>query len=213
MTDRPIIFSGPMVRALLDGRKTQTRRVLKQPGDWWSYRPEEWHRVMDGVAPPKTIYVPGDRMWVREQWRVPSNIDEMSPSSISEMCNMPNLREVFPRRYEADGASVFYSGHPWPVGVEPGRLRPPIHMPQEISRITLNISDVRRERAQDISEADAVAEGLLHHSDPSGDGTNVRELFAMLWNSINGEDAWDRNDWVVALTFTVSLKKPHWSVS
>lgn len=212
MTDRPIIFSAPMVRALLDGRKTQTRRVLKpQPefrggaGDWND--PEEWgwededgaHLSVLEIAPNR--FACGDRLWVRERFAVSGIGWGKKPS-------------------EACGGKVHYSADPdhgwqdyW------GSWRPSIHMPRWASRITLTVTDVRVQRLQAISEADAVAEGIERYKPeyPSlwrrgalkGDQNNVqctafpKLAFRSLWEDLHGPEAWERNPWVCALTFTV----------
>lgn len=227
MKERPILFSGPMVRALLDGRKTQTRRVMKlvPPADahevfFWSgedLRRAGWSNVSEpglwarrngrdgyvqhvGRCPYGT---PGDRLWVREAWRADGQVDAERPADLSR--GEPVL-------YEAD-QSVRTFGCSM-IGV--GKLRPGIHMPRWASRLTLEITDVRVERLQDISEADAEAEGVrepsigpIHLYSPNGSGEIDRAkapalfLWEMLWKSINGSDSWDANPWVWALTFRV----------
>lgn len=219
MADRPIIFSAPMVLALLAGRLSQTRRVLKdQPSpnepiggaspygqDW------VWQHGMDGSifrqmlpAPP---YAPRDRLWVREAWRVDAEWDDCPPREFDGADAI---------HYEADGAQ---DTSLWGDPFRPGRLRSPIHMPRWASRLTLLVTDVRVQRLQEISEADARAEGSFlgrcKCMPPlkSGDWFNrsfrqtacftCGEEFRHLWNSIHGSDAWDANPWVAALTFTV----------
>jgi hypothetical protein len=225
MTDRPIIFSAPMVRALLDGRKTQTRRVLKPwPGaqaDWLTMdvlhqAPSCYLAEVDGrlgvqmqhphagqrinrvdIAPMSPLtwvrlpYAPGDRLWVREAFRGDKGYDAYPPREWSR----------WPVHYEADGNRDTREG----MGAD-GRLRHSIHMPRWASRITLTVTDVRVQRLQDISEADAVAEGVdavTMDDVPRQAAMSRRSDFAALWNSLHGPDAWDRNSWVVALTFTV----------
>lgn len=187
MTDRPIIFSAPMVRALLDGRKTQTRRVLK-PQPPAGLLPEGI--AIAGEAQPTGCgYRLGDRLWVREAFRGDKGYDAYPPQEWSR----------WPVHYEADGNRDTREG----MGAD-GRLRPSIHMPRWASRITLTVTDVRVQRLQDISEADAVAEGAdvaqLRMYPELG---NARHWFRALWNDLHGADAWERNPWVVALTFTV----------
>lgn len=217
MSDKPIIFSAPMVRALLAGRKTQTRRVLKpQPefrggcGDWhdaeeWGWETEDGDQlsVLD-IAP--NGYHRGDRLWVREAWRFDIEWDDCKPSDFDRadaIC------------YEADGHHETRAwGHPFNLG----RLRSPIHMPRWASRLTLTVTDVRVQRVQEISEADAVAEGI--EQDPAtmafwgADGQGVggattlwahaSMAFRDIWNSIHGPAAWDANQWVCAISFTVT---------
>lgn len=139
--------------------------------------------------------VGGDRLWVREAWRAPREFDAVAPRDI------PPGTDVW---YEAQDNVPF---HPSDFG----KLRPSMFMPRWASRITLEVTGVRVERLQDISEADAVAEGCECDSDGWRDyqmpetqccGTAI-ESFRSLWNSLHGPDAWDANPWVVALTFTV----------
>jgi hypothetical protein len=133
MADRPIIFSAPMIRALLDGRKTQTRRLAWRdplaggPGDGLEQRPSPWQRVQ-----------PGDRLWVREAW---------SPHPDGVM---------------AHGA-VYRLGHEEEAKAGPGieRWRSPIHMPRWASRLTLTVTDVRVQRVHDMLLNDYEAEGVV----------------------------------------------------
>jgi hypothetical protein len=219
MTDRPILFSGPMVRALLDGRKTQTRRVLKpQPDERCQSHqlvgtsiatgiPAYEARDVNGipvnayphpkhcVSPyPRLNYAPGDRLWVKETWRGALSFDHLKPSDLP-----PGAVQ-----WEADGRKAFDD-------FAPGKLRPSIFMPRWASRITLTVTDVRVERIQDISTDDALAEGILRSW---SSGTSSLALIAQgtaimafqdLWDSINAKRGfgWDTNPWVVALAFTV----------
>lgn len=212
MTDRPILFSAEMVRAILDGRKTQTRRVIK-PQPWvdnmgnacWKDRNfgQSANHVphIKALASPipcsdtKRVLCPygspGDLLWVRETWRVHKSYDELNAARV----------------YQAMGGDVAYCVDYFATNRSEdfwGRGRPSIHMPRWASRITLRITDVRVERLQDISEDDARAEGCK----PVGwiDETDVgmssyREGFSRLWNHINGPGAWDANPWVWALSF------------
>ncbi|MDQ5977252.1 MAG: hypothetical protein QG602_224 [Verrucomicrobiota bacterium] len=214
MTDRPIIFSAPMVRALLDGRKTQTRRVLGNSGPGrgrsnifsaqigWS----DSYVLDPGNANWRerdTPYAPGDRLWVREAWRFDAEWDDCPPREFDGADAI---------HYEADGETRL---HLWGNPFTPGRLRPPIHMPRWASRLTLIVTDVRVQRVQEISEADAKAEGADdgfrqivapgNCPEPRCDGVHYGPLwhFRDIWNSIHGPDAWDANPWVAAISFTV----------
>lgn len=188
MTDRPITFSAPMIHALWDGRKTQTRRVLKPPYGTLEYLPDRTWR------PICTKFFKGDRLWVKEAWRTEAQYDALPPSELPADALI---------HYEAYGQPP-----PWA-----GRYRNARFMPRRFSRLTLIVTDVRVRRVQDISEADARAEGGPP-SHPSIDRVSrdlgyadfSRSWFAQTWNSIHGPDAWDRNDWVAALTFTVRRK-------
>jgi hypothetical protein len=230
MTDRPILFSGPMVRALLDGRKTQTRRVLKpQP----SAKVVGFQRVFsdppyfeavgaDGkpcygfpasfhsLSPFPTIrHGIGDRLWVREAWRTTPSLDAISPSSIIGRSQEAGYRRGWcPIHFEADGARLAWSNSDWPgIGDEPGRYRQAMHMPRPLSRLTLTVTDVRVQRLQDISEADARAEGVeaVSMQDvPRQAAMSLRSDFAALWDSLNAKRApWSENPWIVAVTFDV----------
>ncbi len=212
MKDIPIIFSAPMVRALLEGRKTQTRRVLKpQPALESSGAVAYWtHPKFPGGYPAEVVAAkaarigllpcaPGDRLWVREA-----------------LCF--NHDAPVPFTYEADGARVA-----WGIREQVAWLNeyardksPGIHMPRWASRLTLLVTDVRVQRLQDISEADAVAEGVrpLRGSegpnyftvDAEGWGISAptaRDAFERLWCFIHGPDAWAENPWVAAISFNV----------
>jgi hypothetical protein len=205
MKERPILFSGPMVRAILDGSKTQTRRVVKRHGDM-EFDPQDprygpyWLPYAAGDAEGEQAKVrcphgtPGDRLWVRETWA-----------------------------HERDG-----TGCPDDTGVlyratDPGwddegtglRWRPSVFMPRWASRILLEITDVRVQRLQGISEEDARAEGIEY-----SEGYSVRQhahvglaegdwipnappipSFRSLWERIHGLNSWDANPWVWAITF------------
>lgn len=201
MTDRPILFSGPMVRALLERRKTQTRRVLKPQPIWeeaavnefsfgagWSWgRFGRWSDAGKfGEEVAKDIRIqPGDRLWVREAWCWAAR-------------GGYDARE--------DGGEVWYRATD--EGECEGPWKPSIHMPRVASRLTLTVTDVRVQRLQDISEEDARAEG----ADPIGLADIVAPTyiagFARIWAgihapSLTSETCWGRNPWVAAYTFTV----------
>lgn len=218
MADRPIIFSAPMVRALLDGRKTQTRRLLKpQPYDFVTDGKRYWNAsgcvggricindrdLLDLHRKPTA----GDRAYVREHWKTSLGNDGVAPRDFDP---------TTPVVYIADGAE---HGR-YPVG-EAGKHRQGRHMPRWASRLTLFVEDVRVQRLQDISEDDAVAEGIeargmgplwgwidyletnpnltRHFADP-------RRSYASLWDSLHPEPGtrWDDNPWIYALTFRVA---------
>lgn len=210
MGDKPIIFSAPMVRALLDGRKTQTRRVIKpQPHDRSEgcyHRPDgSWvwvdaHRENNGAGYYGnrlddshffTRYVVGERLYVRETWTARMTHGWTISDARSRMFNEEIL-------FRADGHDSLDGW--WPS----------IHMPREFSRLTLTVTDVRVQRLQDISEVDAVAEGLVQAyegwaTDTGGScwGNSAVNSYRQLWNSLHGPDAWDANPWVVAVSFSV----------
>lgn len=199
MTDKPIIFSAPMARALLDGSKTQTRRILKpQPPEGSTFFAYDigdqgfFARFLDedenGNADlpfAKISAMKGDRLWVRENWTTGQHLDKTPPRDI------PQEQSI---GYPADP-----DGGPWL-----GRIRPSIHMPRWASRLTLTVTDVRVERLQGISRGDAMQEGCPHPN--MQDGPNPVDWFRGVWSDINGPDAWDQNPWVVAYTFTVKKR-------
>jgi len=198
MNERPILFSGPMVRAILDGTKTQTRRVVKldepllgpfrlvqQDASGWNFYKNSPMRD-DPWAVRCPYGQPGDLLYVRETWH--------------------KLFE-YPRGHNE---SIVYraDGH----GLLPGaRWKPSIHMPKRLARIWLEVTDVRVERVQEITEEDAFAEGIAPGYCCSGFECGCMglpvdppsESFADLWDSINGERGfgWDVNPWVWVVTF------------
>lgn len=199
MKERPILFSAPMVRALLDGRKTQTRRIVKPQPDWL---PEVGYtRRTDGMFWPigslgqqcgaplvKCPYgLPGDGLWVREAWKAHSTFEGTSPRDIPRST-------IF---YMADDAYA-------PSG---SRGRPGIHMPRWASRLFLRITDVRVERLQAISPEDALAEGVYPGEQPPVTFNRVFSssmpvhLYGGLWEHLNGAGSWGANPWVWAVTF------------
>lgn len=229
--ERPILFSAALVRAILEGRKTQTRRIIKgQPclidrienppkyagayfcGTLANIKPEKkpdgwWLRDYEGGAciGHCPYGQPGDRLWVRETWQV---------------CPYGHGggQDNFDIRYPADGASVFHE-----LASDSERAKyltrtydtrpenlPSIHMPRWASRITLEIVSVRVERLQDISEEDAFAEGVETWSEPGVVHYNVagersfkspEHAFCKLWSNLYGPSEWDANPWVWVVKF------------
>lgn len=217
MADRSILFIAPMVRALLAGRKTMTRQVLKfgsEPPIWLgdglaTNDPNFWaFRYYDkGSDCTEYLYLPnaprfvvGDHLWVREAWRTLHANDCLAPRHLAEDPSKITFEADTERRNPL-----------WAFG----RLRPGIHMPRWASRLTLVVTQVRVERLQDISRADAIAEGLALASnhieefwrwpEPLHEGLWLSPVaaYAFLWDQINGSGAWAANPWVVAITFTV----------
>ena len=186
--ERPILFSGAMVRAILSGQKTVTRRIVDS--DWiqsdrapLETSPGLFHFWCSGEH-PCPYGRPGERLWVRETWSTLSIFDKLKPSEMDK----DYLGTI---RYKASG---------W----RSGKLRPSIFMPRWASRILLEITAVRVERLQDISEQQALAEGVLSCEsdlDPDGNGYSPVELFSMLWSSINGTESWQANPWVWVVEF------------
>lgn len=211
MKERPILFSGPMVRAILEGRKTQTRRIVKQqpddnglshmpnaPLDWRDEVHGEWIQ-WKGETPNGDTWRgrvqcwPGDRLWVRETHRF--------------------TQDKYHDRiqYRADGEELFvHDNAEWLRNKDRDRWRPSIFMPRWASRITLDVTKVSVQRLQDISEEDAKAEGCeeitpgFYRNYLSTDGATYYSAamsFQSLWESINGTGSWDANPWVWVVTF------------
>ena len=235
MTERPVLFQADMVRAVLSGAKTQTRRVVTPVphADWHPAELGPLHKNgPDGLPDPDRPWgwgacdgdglhgrpcpygAPGDRLWVREAFRLSEAHEHRSPAEAAPARDRPFVPPV---RCEAD----LSASRPSPVAW--GRLRPSIHMPRWASRLTLEVTDVRVERVQDISEADALAEGVpkaevepmddqnrpLHWistDDKSGSQSGhatARAAFAHLWNTINGARgyAWAEDPFVWVVGF------------
>lgn len=205
MKSRPILFSAPMVRALLAGTKTQTRRIIKG-----SHALDLLNCGMTAeyVALPENYLCPygqpGDQLWVREAFRFLDAFDGDSPTTVGNRCLAAGYPKPWaPIQHEADGwRDNWMNVGATPGSVTPGKLRPGIHMPRWASRITLEIVSVRVERLQDISEEDAIAEGTT----PSIVGADLDHLkyrsgYQTLWESINGAGSWDANPWVWVIEF------------
>jgi hypothetical protein len=208
VTERPILFSGEMVRAILEGRKTQTRRVVKpQPeirdlnlgysaipmlcfkkksSGWWL-----WPNATEQIIAECPVGKPGNKLWVREQLTRPDG-DPWLYASDRQPVMVDACDET---------AMLTWAHH------KQQDYCPSIHMPRWASRITLEITGVRVERLQSISEVDASAEGVSYDDKPvhragMGYANNRRELFWGLWDSINGKShPWAENPWVWAVEY------------
>lgn len=198
--ERPILFTPDMVRAILDGRKTQTRRIIKHlpagvaaiwhDGAGWNVENAAGNTWIGRL----TCHYgnPGERLWVRETWAK-----------------------------QLDGKIIYRADHEnWQLAdyTTTGAWRPSIHMPRAASRITLQITHIRAQRLHDITEADAIAEGLHFTVPNSGPNTyydnyhtgrwldpemlnNPIASYHTLWEKINGPNSWQQNPWVWAITF------------
>lgn len=219
MTDRPIIFSGPMVRALLDGRKTQTRRVLcqfdpdrdpPQAGPYFAGHKAATWTDREGTPwryPGAKGAATGDRLWVREAWSINAH-GGFSIGGVGDWGYSLDFRAGGTKHLRFSG---HYADDPYMrlYDTQVGDWRSPIHMPRWASRLTLTVTDVRVQRLQDISAEDVQAEGaceLAFVPPTEADTEEARGIFRDLWNSLHGPDAWDSNPWVVALTFTVEKR-------
>ncbi|MHC1939314.1 hypothetical protein ACYP3S_10455 [Klebsiella pneumoniae] len=217
MKERGMIFNADMVRAILDGRKTQTRRIMKlqpkpsksRPGDFWfsSKKLESMVHVSDlapGNSPIADYHLfiqehccpfgaVGDRIWVRETWA------EAGASA-------PDLK-LYRANYPEHVPSIYENVPP----AEEIRWTPSIHMPRTASRILLEITGVRVERLNAISEEDAREEGIIDggclncgEPEPCGCANpepDATDAFAYLWQSIYGQENWNANPWVWVIEF------------
>lgn len=212
--ERPILFSGPMVRAILDGRKSQTRRAIKRPlrhPDWTSYvyfgpstnNPTCRSKAIEcgpdyGDDESDVVYCPygaaGDRLWVRETW---ADLTRTHGQTWEKFNTETRLYERGIRPFvwfRADGdqpdiGNGAMNSEPW---------KPSIFMPRWASRITLEITGVRVERLQDISDADCLAEGIEW---PYPSCATPRGAYRSVWEAINGAKSWAANPWVWVLEF------------
>lgn len=217
ITERPILFSEEMVQAIRWGRKTVTRRVIKnvtkEPngcGDVFSCIKDEdglpsaldYPNNCDHLCP---YGQPGDKLWVRETWATTRSLDHVPPH---------RLAPGSPLEYKADRCLTISGG----MLPDRGRWRPSIHMPRIFSRILLEITEVRTERLQHITGMDAKREGispLPHMPQDGADLDYCRREFKSLWDSINGKPradgvdiSWDANPWVWVVGFKAHEERP-----
>ncbi|MFG1454606.1 hypothetical protein V5F44_20490 [Xanthobacter sp. V2C-8] len=236
MTDLPILFSSSMILAILreidapGTGKTQTRRAISQAMQDAYFDYDDWCRNVSAGVPrsrqwEREFYLdrvriqPGDRLWVRETWahyHTINHIRRTHGGAFSEVSDglagyradghdsIDDFREHIRLMSGCDLEAVEINGSRW---------RPSIHMPRWASRLTLYVSEVRVERLQDISEADAQAEGVECDSDGWRDYlmpqtqccATAKASCATLWDSLNGPGAWEANPWVAAYTFAPRL--------
>jgi len=211
MTERGMIFNSEMVRAILDGRKTQTRRPIKwkqtrfteiverEDGSKWPWSEDAehtcdfWHPCPFGAV--------GDRIWVREAFRVHSRATDVA--TLVYKASERNSWTEQTRR-----VPVAVCNKP----ATPEKWTPSLHMPRWASRILLEITDVRVEKLNAISEKDATAEGVPPAGSllpdypgtfltPKGDFATAKVAFQRLWESIYGEESWNANGWVWVIEF------------
>jgi len=223
MQERPILFSGPMVRAILEGKKTQTRRVVNpQPekdsfGFWYPsaahkngllYETEDslkrW--LLNSFKCPHGQ--PGDRLWVRETWC--RSGEDLPDGIIYKTDKFSPLLKMFDDTKAGENAGKLAAKYP-----RDDKWIPSIYMPRWASRLTLEVTRARVERLQDISEGNAMAEGVEQcgggwkNYRPGADeecwGSTARVSFATLWDSINVKRGfgWDANPWVWVVEFEV----------
>lgn len=232
-TEKPILFSTPMVQAILDGRKTQTRRTkgLKEVNfapELWNYNGFNEHQGLHVFQDPVGTLVfvkspygkPGDLLWVRETF-LKLDPDHMITSNYAYKANGDSNTEELRKDYIKQGRNY--------------KWKPSIHMPKEAARIWLRVQDVRVERLQDISELEAISEGIELVGDPEfpayknymhGEPDHYKRnhflpecdysfnhgkesqsgsvaSFCTLWLSINGPESWQANPWVWVVVYEV----------
>lgn len=203
MKARPILFSGAMVRGLLAGTKTQTRRLVKGvPLDWLDDSGFTPAFVADPGNSLCPYGAPGDVLWARETWGMNHYEFEQGPIPKARPAD---LTDEYLTHLATESDTEIVNGLRW---------WPSIHMPRWANRLTLAVTEVRIERLQDINEADALAEGIEHVTTTSS-GRFYRNFqnpgcpvmaygaYRSLWNHINGPSSWDTNPWVWAVSFEV----------
>ncbi|MBC4641729.1 MULTISPECIES: ASCH domain-containing protein [Klebsiella pneumoniae complex] len=242
MTERGMIFNAEMVRAILDGRKTQTRRIMKvQPesnqlglllitdstkhSDIGKYHWAESNATGNHVR-SKLFSCPfgavGDRIWVRETWAILGNEDGCCIDWEEKLCKADerSAARIYRASCEQRPGNYGLWSIPDDADWKPhtkdyqyeGAWRPSIHMPRWASRILLEITDVRVEQLNAISEEDATAEGVPPAGSllpdypgtfltPKGDFATAKVAFQRLWESIYGEESWKANGWVWVISF------------
>lgn len=229
MKERPILYAGSMVRAVLADAKTMTRRIIKPQPDVTEERLRELGAWIDGFTLSQQVDAawqhgfidtecpygqPGDRLWVRETWGVISHSWDKHGNRVKWTPNRPATAIS-----EMPFGNGYYSGHviyaadgpnEWSDdddgGGEPRSLwHPSIHMPRAACRLVLEITDIRAERLQDISEADAIAEGCDNSQSAAAVATGWYEkpisAYRRLWESLYGASSWDANPWVWVIEF------------
>lgn len=229
MKERPILFKGSMVRAILEGSKTQTRRIIKpQPpfGCEYSINGNHTHALCHTAGPiddktrwvpptpkstdyrlPCPFGVPGDRLWVRETFGF----------EIQRVGGTPHERLVY-RSTRPEAAHCYdCNGNKIPM-----KWRPSIYMPRRFSRIDLEITSVRVERLQDISAEDANAEGAQEWIESHNQGDRYHHngnlqaypvtAFSRLWETINGAGSWDANPWIWVVEFKLRSEPDTWTL-
>ena len=228
--ERPILFSASMVRALLDGTKTQTRRIVKPQPPVWANK--YWGSVgtYSGLSEPihywegehpeykeegELLWPSNDKWSDQPQWDRFEGTGLISPYG-SEKNSIKKAARIWVReswqawaecdKQKADELSVdarLHLNYPADGNTWPNRIRPSIHMPHWASRITLEITGVRVERLKHIRRGDAMAEGCPFSN--IAQGQDPRNWYAELWNSINGPNSWAANPWV----WVIEFKKAH----
>jgi hypothetical protein len=228
MKERPILFNGEMVKAILEGRKTQTRRTMRRQPDAVEYfkrgeattdtnakhailrcynNPKGFRKCASGWSADATYKTPfsefsvGDRLWVRETFCY-GCIDEWDAEH-------PDDRRLYVDQYDGRKQAPIYKQ--WcldnNVEIEDVVWKPSIHMPRSACRLVLEITNIRVERLQDITKEDAKAEGFDFSTHPSaiemGYAIGARTNFRFTWEEIYGQSSWNQNPWVWVVEFKV----------
>lgn len=218
MSERPILFNDAMVRAILDGSKTQTRRPVKlhfaddvelrvHGGYLQTWCLGEYTNVLPGPSLKKPVACPfgqpGGRLWMRECWQLKNWSDgECAKAGCPDAATPPGseLEEHYTKMYGFPTRAIYRASYNDAIG-SPGPWRPSIHMPRWASRITLVVKRVWVERVQDISSPDTKAEGFreIYY----GSACSAIEPFVEVWDSIYAAKGcgWDENPWVWACEF------------
>lgn len=226
MTDRPIVFSAPMVRALIEGRKSQTRRLAWRDKKHFEGFPVGTVTDIERVPTSWQRVRSGDRLWVREHWTFINMLEERGryeacigyDADGPELPNRPIIRIT-----RADYERLWNRKRDnWTK-----RKNPSIHMPRWASRITLTVTEVRRQRLSDITDADALAEGIVEVQSelngtpyrrylvpgvehrlkefPELSRETAREMYAAFWDTLHGSGEWLKDPEVVAISFRAAL--------
>ena len=204
MSEKPIIFSTESVQAILENKKSQTRRVIKPRP------PQELSPMFSDTVIRRAPYKPGDVLWVRETWHKTSAYYQRSckddynvPCAACGNCEDRGIKYF----YKADGETIqVYNlkGTFDEIGKADGlKWKPSIHMPRDAARIFLRVTDVRVERLQDISESDCVKEGIP--CNPCHSHHPLKTQFAVLWETLNAKRGygWNENPFVWVCEFNL----------
>jgi len=201
MKEHPILFSTPMVKALLEGRKTQTRRIIKPQGravcfDVAMHKDgsDKWPRNLDAderyISDMNCPYGKvGDILWVRETWGL-DYFGYARPWHFKEGIKVEQ-RDIIYRADDEDRDKRFLLDESW---------KPSIFMPRAACRIRLEIIDIKVERVQNITDEDSLAEGVLMNQNIFSTG-ELKEAYKQLWCKINGSESWNKNPWVWVIEF------------
>lgn len=230
MRERPILFSGPEVCAILEGRKTVTRRIIKPgfpavvtevlpyvdaPGAWMPPSPRNSEEPWDEQVRVCPWGWPGERLWVRETW---TDVNLLGAPGLAYKAD-GGARDLMEDESFLDEGGAFNYDDPrakpyhfscWYADLEEAKWRPSIHMPRWASRILLEVTAVRVQRLHSISPDQVLAEGFVQRQFELGYGFGLpnwsrgvppREAFRALWVHINGANSWEANPWVWAVEF------------